>query len=590
MRKIAKRILPFGDGLIYVLFIFVVCMSSSCSSPDKNKEGLFSQITFRDISMQGELRTRILRNFDRLESSKYQPDNVFLSEEASGSWPGDTEGRTILGLVLDARASCREPLYLEEIINRIPGHLNEAGYMGIIYKDKMNEQQLSGNGWMLRGLCEYYAWKKDEKILQIITSIANNLFVKGKGFYAVYPIDPAVRDTNVGREAGTIQKTEGDWMLSSDIGCVFIGMDGLIHAYEYLRTPELKEVIEEMIHRFLMIDPIKIKAQTHATLTACRGLMRYAEITGDTYYIDEAEKRWLLYKSDGMTENHENYNWFDRFDTWTEPCAIIDSYLLAVQLWEHTMKPEYRDDAELIYYNGICHTQRNNGGFGCDNCPGNAIHDVCLKVHVDEAHWCCTMRGGEGLGRATEYAYFIKNDTIFVPFYHESELSIQSKDGATFVMHQTTNYPFTEKVAFTIKKNTVGNVVLKLASPAWMQNKKLKVNGQEVDLNEENGFIILNNCTEVDSYIELSYQQKLYKKTVSNSHNTSLDQFRVYYGPLILGLENSQVIKLAQEDKIVPLGNTTFKVENKDVYLSPVYHLMDSKVWSGTNYKKQILF
>ena len=63
-----------------------------------------------------------------------------------------------------------------------------------------------------------------------------------------------------------------------------------------------------------------------------------------------------------MTENHENYNWFDRFDTWTEPCAIIDSYLLAVQLWEHTMKPEYRDDAELIYYNGICHTQRNNGG------------------------------------------------------------------------------------------------------------------------------------------------------------------------------------------------------------------------------------
>ena len=221
--------------------------------------------------------------------------------------------------------------------------------MGIIYKDKMNEQQLSGNGWMLRGLCEYYAWKKDEKILQIITSIANNLFVKGKGFYAVYPIDPAVRDTNVGREAGTIQKTEGDWMLSSDIGCVFIGMDGLIHAYEYLRTPELKEVIEEMIHRFLMIDPIKIKAQTHATLTACRGLMRYAEITGDTYYIDEAEKRWLLYKSDGMTENHENYNWFDRFDTWTEPCAIIDSYLLAVQLWEHTMKPEYRDDAELIY-------------------------------------------------------------------------------------------------------------------------------------------------------------------------------------------------------------------------------------------------
>lgn len=589
MRNLVKRTLFHGVGCICT-FLAVVISTTSCTRQEQKKEDVFSPVSFENISMKGELRERVLKNFERLESRKYQPDMVFLTEEASGNWPGDTEGRTILGLVLDAQASGKEPLYLEEIIKKIPDHLNHLGYMGLVYENRMNEQQLSGNGWMLRGLCEYYEWKKEEKILQIISSIVNNLFIKGKGFYSLYPIDPTVRNTNVGAEAGTIQKTEGKWMLSSDIGCVFIGMDGAIHAYEYLRIPELKVVIEEMIERFLEIDPIKIKAQTHATLSACRGLLRYASITGEKRYLEEAEKRWELYKSDGMTENYENYNWFDRFDTWTEPCAIIDSYLLAVQLWQHTMKPEYRDDAELIYYNGICHTQRFNGGFGCDNCPGNGIHDVCLKVHVNEADWCCTMRGGEGLGRASEYSYYIKNDTIYVPFFHESELTLQGQHNVRFSLEQTTSYPFSENICFKVKENSVGNVVLKLASPSWMLNKQLKVNGKKADFKEENGFILVNGYSEAGTVIELSYQQQIYMKSVNNPNNTSLDQFRICSGPLILGIENSQVVKLSKEDKVFRTNKGVFKVENKDIYLSPIYHLMDLKVWGDTSYKKQVLF
>jgi len=112
-------------------------------------------VPFKNIRIGGELRERVCKNFNRLEEEKYRPDKVFLTEEQSGGWPGDTEGRTILGLVMDAQASGREPVYLKEILNRIPTYLNKEGYMGPIYEGKMNEQQLSGNGWMLRGLCEY---------------------------------------------------------------------------------------------------------------------------------------------------------------------------------------------------------------------------------------------------------------------------------------------------------------------------------------------------------------------------------------------------------------------------------------------------
>ena len=78
----------------------------------------------------GELATRVNRNFDRLEEPKYRPENVFLTMEQSGGWPGDTEGRTMLGLILDSQITGREPKYLDAILKRFPSELNERGYFG----------------------------------------------------------------------------------------------------------------------------------------------------------------------------------------------------------------------------------------------------------------------------------------------------------------------------------------------------------------------------------------------------------------------------------------------------------------------------
>lgn len=548
-----------------------------------------SEVDFSAIKIEGELYQRVCKNLDRLQEEKYQPQQVFLTEEESGNWAGDTEGRTILGLVLDAQASHREPFFLERIIDLIPSHLNGRGYMGLIYKNKMNEQQISGNGWMLRALCEYYAWKKDERVLRIIRTIVDHLFVKGKGYYALYPIDPKTRRENVGAESGAIQDTYHKWMLSSDVGCVFIGMEGAIHAYQYLRTPELKEVIEEMIQRFLEIDLIGIKAQTHALLTACRGLVRYADITGDKRYLVEAEKRLKLYQLNGMTENFENYNWFERFDTWSEPCAIVDSYLLMVQLWQRTGNSEYRNEAERIYYNAICHTQRFNGGFGCDNCPDET--NRCLKIHAPEAHWCCTMRGGEGLSRAVKYTYQLDGKTLYVPFYQQSELHLPVGMNEVFALRQETTYPFGEQVLFKIKENTAGITSLKMPSLPWASNYVLTINSISCPIGVDNGFITVNRIFQEGDVIELRFSQKSYSLPSKCKKTVGTPYVRFFYGPLILGLKDTDLVDLSEKDQLIPMEGMKFKVKDKDkeVMLAPIYHLLDSGVWALT-YKNQLLF
>ncbi len=580
-------------------FMLIICLITFYLPLNGQNAGLlkFQSVKNEEIQIKGDLAKRLNRNFNRLEEEKYQPEHVFLTDKESGGWPGDTEGRTILGLVMDARATGRTPEYLQTIINLLPEHLNAYGYMGEVHPGIMDEQQVSGNGWMLRGLCEYYLWKKDAGVLKIIKSIADNLFVAGKSYYNTYPIKPEEEEKGTGEMSGSIHSRLGNWKLSTDIGCLFIGMDGLIQAYDILREEGIKDAIIEIIEKFQMVDFVKIHAQTHATLTGLRGLIRFSDIIGEgTTYINFVENVWGLYKEWGMTENYENYNWFKRYDTWTEPCAIIDSYMLAVQLWQHTGKVQYLEDAELIYYNAIAHTQRVNGGFGCDNCP--VPGDPYLRIHAYEAHWCCTMRGGEGLGRIAGNSYFTNGSTLLVPFFGDNTARINSDTGLKVDISQTSGYPFSGDVKLVLNEEPEGlNSIKIFGNIKWARKHSLHINGVKIPLIIKDGFVVIERPFRKGDIIELRFENIMHKERLlnndiavgkysgssksnlsSNSNNKACTSefFKIMKGPLVMGVLSDKPIRLKEAG-------------SKQYPLRPVYHLMDSTV-AGKCYKKQILF
>ena len=140
-------------------YLAVFCSAGFMAGCLQDGDRTLAPAGFENVTVGGELGDRLSRNFDRMETELYQPEQVYWTEQESGGWPGDKEGRTILALVLDGRASHREPKYLGELIRLLPEHLNAKGYLGSIHEGEVDEQQLSGHGWLLRGLCEYYAWK-----------------------------------------------------------------------------------------------------------------------------------------------------------------------------------------------------------------------------------------------------------------------------------------------------------------------------------------------------------------------------------------------------------------------------------------------
>ncbi len=110
---------------------------------------------------------------------------------------------------------------------------------------------------------------------------------------------------------------------------------GLSQYYEIFRE-EVWALLEEMLERFKMIDFVGLSMQTHASLSAMRGVVRLYCCRGKKPLLDFAEE-------------------------------IVDSCLLAVMLFAQTRKKEYADCASRIWFNGLGHAQCPNGGFDAGN-------------------------------------------------------------------------------------------------------------------------------------------------------------------------------------------------------------------------------
>ena len=534
-----------------------------------------------DQQAGGELAVRLHKNFDRLEEEKYQPHKVFLTNEESFYWPGDTEGRTVLALALLAQATQRQPLFFDSILCLFPQKMNRLGYFGDVQSaGGWDEQQLASHGWVLRALCETYLWKSDPALFEMIRRIIDNLVLPLAGSMAkTYPLDPQAREQG-GGIIGTrrLQRVDG-WILSTDVGCIFILLDGLVQAWSILQDDQLRPLIEEMIAVFLRFDLDAIRAQTHATLTALRGLLRYAEATGDRSLVDAVAVRFDLYKRLAMSENYENHGWFGR-PSHSEPCAIIDALMTAVTLWRATGEAVYLEDAHHITYNALAATQRLNGGFGCNSCSG--AESPFLEIRMQEAHWCCTMRGGEGLSFVAQSAYYTRGNRVFVPFFADNR-AILRLDGGELTVEQKSDYPTGGSCTIRVVEcpNPLA-VEWRLFAPCFVRPSSLTINGASLPLEIRDGFLQIDHRARSGDTLVYRFDPVI-RRLPSLGERALPGYGTVRRGPLLLAADRSP-----QGEIQLPATESLHCDDNGcrcgNIELSPLYHLLQP--WRD----RQVLF
>ena len=354
----------------------------------------------KHIFDQKELDERVERSYARLMGDYYQMPDVF--QEYCADWPGDKEGRALLAFVSHYKMTGRINPCMEALMEALPRYTNEHLYFDPKQDPVIHEQQLSGHSWFLRGLCEHYEQFGDEFSLTALQSVTEHLYLPTAGRYRGYPVDRDPKHLNEGGVSGHSATLLDGWQLSTDVGCAFMAIDGLSHVYKITKDVRVKSLLDEMIGVYTAIDKVTLRAQTHCTLTAARGMLRMYEVTGDDWYLNHAKEIYELYTvGGGMDLTFQNLNWWGRPNTWTEPCAIVDSIMVAGELYAITGEERYRQMATRIYHNGLATAQRGNGGAGTDSVvylPYDRFPGVTEQYLTGyEAPFCCTMRLAEGL-------------------------------------------------------------------------------------------------------------------------------------------------------------------------------------------------
>lgn len=370
--------------------------------------------------MNLRFKDRIILNKNRLLNYDDTYNDLY-EKDASMSWPGDFVGRYSLALSslyegLDNINDKNEVLEaLKKTVNKREKHVNKNHFFGKLFNDEIiNEQQMSGNSWYIRSLVNYYKLTNDKNILDEINDIINNFLLKLAPHYKHYPICKRTDGEVSGHSEDNV--TDG-YILSSDVGCAFILLDGYVDAYSITKNKELETAIKDIINIFMGIDYMTLKCQTHATLTCSRAILRFYQLTNDKKYLDFVIKTYENYQKYGMTIDYQNINWFGKLDSWTEPCCVIDSFTLAHDLYLITNDQKYLKLFNKISTNGPRIFQRDNGGAGCTTIVTKK-EDI-LKCFMYEAWFCCSMRMGEGMKYLSKSRLIKKDDDSYLIMYPE---------------------------------------------------------------------------------------------------------------------------------------------------------------------------
>jgi len=522
--------------------------------------------------------------------------------QATPDWPGDFPGRLILAWTELAEATGRVPSGLKELVDALPGSFNARGYLGRpMNLDAIDEQQLSGHGWLISGLCRYAAFSGDRRPVQWVATMIRELALPLRGRYRQYPRTPGARNPGGGAFGALTGRTLGGWKVSTDVGCAYIFLEGLVAAYRVLPSPELAELIDEAGESFLATDVEALHAQTHASLCAARNLLLHEEQTGMRHrWLPRIEALYRGYRARAMTENEANWNWFGRPATWTEPCAVVDSFLLTLELWRVTGEPAYLGDAHRIFYNGLGYGQKPHGGFGCDSLAGaegdsSGDGGLGLTNRIWDVTWCCNMRGACGLaGAAGARADWRPQDrALLLPLYSDGAF----KAGG-WELAETTGWPTRGEVHLRGRRLPDGppaqlrDVGFFVPAECPRSAVTIRLDGGPVAGEWSNGFVLLRlPSAPALSAFDLAVQMDLpLRAEIPHNTSTRRDVVTLRHGFLLLGTPDGKTLPGVRLGDLEPLGDGRYRVAGNGLLLEPLCEMPFTASTEAAPWRSQVLF
>jgi len=258
-------------------------------------------------------------------------------------------------------------------------------------------------------------------------------------------------------------------------------------------------------------------------------------------------RKYYLTGGIGSGETSEGFgpNYSLRNNAYCESCSSCGMVFFhwKMNLAYHDAK--YVDNYEETMYNAL---------LGSTDLEGkNFYYTNPLDVSMGRSSWhtcpCCVGNIPRTLLMVPTWAYAKSPDGVYVNMYIGSTIAIENAGGTDIEMTQETDYPWSGKIAITVKPKVRKNFAVRLRIPNRATSKlytptpqvnglvSLSVNGKAVKPVIEKGYAVIAREWKAGDKIELELPLKPQRVKAVDQIASTKGKVALRYGPLIYNIE-----------------------------------------------------
>ncbi|GIV04899.1 MAG: hypothetical protein KatS3mg016_0474 [Fimbriimonadales bacterium] len=447
------------------------------------------------------------------------------------------------------RAKVDEVIQILERAQQPDGYLNS--YFQVVAPDKRwsnlrDWHELYCAGHLIEAAVAHYQATNSERLLTIARRFADNIdsvFGEGKrlGYcghpeieLALFRLYHATGEVRYAQLAEFFLLNRGKKIFAAEHNIPLEQYDGSIWQ-DNLPLLEHKEIVGHAVRAaYLFAGATDLAAYTPDASLRERLLQMLLRVWNNTIN----RRRYITGgignepKHEGFTADYELPN----RTAYQETCASI-----ALIFWAHRLglllgEARFYDALELALYNGAL------AGISLD---GKRFFYV-NPLESDGAHhrkaWygcaCCPPNIARLIASLGDYIYAQSDDALYVNLYVGGRVRTE-QGGKPLTLEVRTSYPWQEQVNVRIAEGAPQRFKLFLRLPAWCAEPELRVNGEPISIQREDGYALIERDWQVGDTVELHLPMTPMLMEAHPRVEADRWQVAIQRGPIVYCLEES---------------------------------------------------
>ena len=331
----------------------------------------------------------------------------------------------------------------------------------------------------------------------------------------------------------------------------------------------------------------------------------------DTSLQEACKRLWKelvtkqVYITGGIGQSQECERFSFEYDlpnegNYCETCASIGLFMWAQRMLTFDLDGNYGDMMEKALYNGILSGCSSDGSaffyanhmslYPKQYTQGSSVIRSADRISPVRRRMftisCCPANYSRLIASVGNYFYSVDKNNIYIHMYNSSVMHYEI-DGNAFEIQQSTDYPRSGRIVFTIRTNTPMFLGIAFRIPGWCVSWECMVNGEKEPLVVEKGYVKLpRTWKDMDQVIlEMNMEPRLY---IANPKVRQDDgKIAVMKGPVVYCLE--EIDNFPDLNDFALLKNCHVFEEETQIEGFPVLRLTgsrsDMKAWGEELYQ-----